>query len=258
MNFTQLHQQNKPLLLANVWDVTSALAARKSGYQAIGTSSAAIAAMLGYDDGEGIPFDELLYIVSRIRAACDLPLSVDIEAGYGESAGKIVSHLSRLAALGVVGVNIEDSSVVGGVRQLDDATHFARRLAAIRQALDEEGCPMFLNIRTDTYLLNHAQALQETLERGRLYDAAGADGLFVPCLTSERDITAISAALTLPLNVMGMPRLPEFATLENAGVKRISMGNAVHSALHARLEKMMLNILAQQSFEGVFADESAR
>jgi 2-methylisocitrate lyase-like PEP mutase family enzyme len=257
MNFTELHQQNTPLLIANVWDAASAATAQRSGYQALGTSSAAIAATLGYEDGEGISFDELRYVVTRIKSVSHLPLSVDIEAGFGDSAAEITTHLQDLIRLGVVGINLEDSKVRNGVRQLVDAAAFASTVKQIRHTLTSEQHPLFLNIRTDSYLLNHQQALQETLFRGQLYAAAGADGLFVPCLTSEKDIETIASTLTLPLNVMCMPELPTFARLAQLGVKRISMGNFVHSALQSKLEELMLTIRSQQTFAGVFVNEGS-
>lgn len=258
MTFTELHKQNKPLIIANVWDAGSAMMAQQAGYHALGTSSAAIADTLGYEDGEAMSFDELYYIVTRIKSASNLPLSVDVEAGFGDSAEDIILHLKKLAQLGVVGINLEDSRVVNGVRSLDDALAFASTLKKIRDALTLDNYQLFLNIRTDTYLLNHEQALQETLLRGQLYEAAGADGLFVPCLTSENDIEAISRTLNLPLNVMCMPNLPTFKKLEELGVKRISMGNFVYSTLQLKFKELMLNIQLQQSFKGIFVDESSR
>lgn len=258
MTFTEIHHQNGPLLIANVWDAASAITAQQAGYQALGTSSAAIAAMLGYEDGEAISFEELLYIVTRIRSVSHLPLSVDVEAGFGSNADEITEHLKRLAQTGVVGINLEDSRVVNGVRRLDDALTFSKTLKAIRTRLNAENYSLFLNIRTDTYLLNHEHALQETLSRGRLYESVGADGLFVPCLTSEQEITIISRELSLPLNVMCMPDLPTFGILKQAGVKRISMGNVVHSALQSKLKTMLQRVQSQCSFAEVFVDESAR
>lgn len=258
MDFAELHHQNKPLLIANVWDACSTVAAQQAGYQALGTSSAAIAAMLGYQDGEVMTFDELIYIVSRIKSVSNLPLSVDIEAGFGGTANEITTNLKRLAQLGVVGVNLEDSRVVNGVRQLDDAVAVANTLKEIRNVLTADHCQLFLNIRTDTFLLHHEQALQETLLRGRLYEGAGADGLFVPCVTSESDIAIISREVNLPLNVMCMPELPTFDKLEKLGVNRISMGNFVHSAMQLKLNELMLIIQSQQSFAGVFVNENSR
>ncbi|STW81467.1 carboxyvinyl-carboxyphosphonate phosphorylmutase [Klebsiella pneumoniae] len=108
MDFNALHQQNQPLLLANVWDASSAQAAQQAGYQALGSSSAAIAAMLGYEDGEEMSFDELFYVVSRIKTVSELPLSVDLEAGYGATTSHIIDNIRRLAHLGVSGINLED------------------------------------------------------------------------------------------------------------------------------------------------------
>lgn len=258
MNFAELHNQYEPLLIANVWDAVSTVAAQKAGYKALGTSSAAIAATLGYEDGQGMPFDELFFIVTRIRAVSSLPLSVDMEAGYGDSAEEIIANLKRLAQIGVSGVNLEDSRVINGVRHLDDVYEFSRNLRTVCDALICEGYSLFLNVRTDTYLLGHERALQETLFRGQHYKAAGADGLFVPCLTSEKDISIIAEATGLPLNVMCMPDLPSFERLKLAGVSRISMGNFVHSAIQAKLTDLMYAIRSHQTFEGLFADEGYR
>ena len=131
MNFAELHNQHEPLLIANVWDAASAVAAQEAGYQALGTSSAAIASTLGYEDGQGMPFDALFYMVTRIQAVSKLPLSVDMEAGYGDSAEEITANLRRLAQTGVAGVNLEDSRVINGVRQLDDASDFTCTLRTV-------------------------------------------------------------------------------------------------------------------------------
>ncbi|EII2511220.1 isocitrate lyase/phosphoenolpyruvate mutase family protein [Salmonella enterica] len=258
MNFAELHNQHEPLLIANVWDAASAVAAQEAGYQALGTSSAAIAATLGYEDGQGIPFEELFYMVTRIRAVSNLPLSVDMEAGYGDSAEEIITHLMHLAETGVSGVNLEDSRIIKGVRQLDDVSEFSRNLRAVCDALRSENYRLFLNIRTDTYLLGHKGALQETILRGQSYKAAGADGLFVPCLTSEKDISLIAEATGLPLNVMCMHDLPTFGKLKLAGVSRISMGNFVHSAIQSKLTDLIRAIRSRQTFEGLFGDENNR
>ncbi len=258
MNFAELHNQHEPLLIANVWDAASAVAAQEAGYQVLGTSSAAIASTLGYEDGQGIPFNEVFYIVTRIRAVSNLPLSVDMEAGYGDSTEEIITNLRRLAQTGVSGVNLEDSRVINGVRQLDDVSDFSRSLRTVYDTLRSENYSLFLNIRTDTYLLRHESALQETILRGQSYKAAGADGLFVPCLTSEKDISLIAEATGLPLNVMCMPDLPSFDRLKLAGVSRISMGNFVHSAMQSNLIDLMQAIRSRQTFEGLFGDENNR
>jgi 2-methylisocitrate lyase-like PEP mutase family enzyme len=254
MKFFQLHQQAEPLLLANVWDAASASAAETAGYTAIGTSSAAIADSLGYADGEGIGFDELVALVARVRSVSGLPLTVDVEAGYGATSEAAVTNLRELAALGVVGVNLEDSVVRGGQRTLVDVEPFAQRLRDIRAGLQATGVEMFLNVRTDTFLLGVDPAREETIARGRRYADSGADGLFVPCLTNEADIAAIVAGVPLPLNVMCMPTLPSFGRLAALGVKRISMGNFLHQRAHHVLQQLFGDVRAEQSFAPVFCD----
>lgn len=254
MDFSQLHQQVKPLLLANVWDVASARAAKAAGYAAMGTSSAAIADMLGYADGEEVSFDEILALVVRLRKVVDLPLTVDIEAGYGDTAEAVVTNLRKLAALGVVGVNIEDSVVRNGVRELVDATVFAQRLHNIRTGLQAHGVSLFLNARTDTFLLGLPDARQQTLARGHLYADSGADGLFVPCVIDEADIAAIVTGVSLPLNVMCMPKLPSFDRLAALGVKRISMGNFLHARLQRSLQNLFKAVRDEASFSVLFDD----
>lgn len=240
-----------PLLLANAWDAPSAQGAEAAGYAAIGTSSAAIAAMLGYDDGESMPFDDLLFVVRRIRASTTLPLSVDIEAGYGADCAAVLANVQRLAALGIDGINIEDSRVSGGQRALLPPDFLAQRLAALRAALPG----LFLNARTDTFLLGGADALQETIARGRMYAAAGAHGLFVPCISAPDDIHAITGTMDCAVNVMCMPDLPDFTTLAKLGVRRISMGNFMHGALTRQLQALLAAVRGQQTFAPLFADE---
>ena len=254
MDFNALHHQPQPLLIANVWDACSALAAQQAGYHALGTSSAAIAAMLGYEDGEAMSFDELLFIVTRIRAVTKLPLNVDLEAGYGKTTDDIVENIHRLVPLGVVGINLEDSHVMTGVRQLGDATVFASRVQELGRA-----CPgVFLNVRTDTFLLNVEDALEETISRGRFYAEHGANGFFVPGVTRPDDIAAIVHEVPLPLNVMCMPELADFGTLATLGVRRISMGNFVHAAIQTQLKDLLCTVQWQQSFAEVFNHENHR
>lgn len=252
MHFAQLHHQATPLLLANVWDAASAKAAQAAGYAAIGTSSAAVAATLGYADGEALSFGELYAMVARIRAVTNLPLTVDMEAGYGDTANAVVQNLCRLEALGVAGVNLEDSLVRGGKREQLPADEFAQRLRAIRGGLRSQGVELFLNARTDTFLLGIADARAQTIARGRLYHECGADGLFAPCMTDAADIAAVVAEVPLPLNVMCMPALPSFSRLAELGVKRISMGNSLHARLQRNLEQLFTSVRDAQSVAALF------
>jgi len=251
MDFKQIHQQNSPLLLCNVWDVKSAQIAKELNFKAIGTSSSAIATMLGYSDGEEISFNELKYIVSRISQTVNIPLSVDLEAGYNKDPFEIADNIIMLSELGVVGVNIEDS-LVNDKRLLVDAKKFSKKLNDICTKLNAFKKDVFLNIRTDTFLLGCAKPIKETIERTSRYKDAGADGIFVPCIEQINDIKAVISKIELPLNVMCMPKLPNFEILKNIGVKRISMGGFVYNQQSKNIKNQLQKIQSINSFNCLF------
>jgi len=252
--FTLLHQQTTPLLLCNVWDVASAKAAEKLGFCAVGTSSAAIARMLGYADGEHMAFEELLFIVKRIAACCALPLSVDIEAGFSDDPQITATYVKALAEVGVVGINIEDSKVnkTNEQRTLLNENSFAGYLTALTTQLERDNISLFINVRTDTFLLGIEEADNETKKRAKLYQNAGADGLFVPCIVQAEAIKTVVNSTSLPVNVMCMPELSDFGFLQSLGVKRISMGNFLFDALQNDLEKRLSIIQQKESFKILF------
>jgi 2-methylisocitrate lyase-like PEP mutase family enzyme len=250
-NFRELHKIKQPLIIGNVWNVLSAKVFEKLNFKAIGTSSAAIAHSLGYEDGEQMPFSDLLFIVERIRKSVSLPLTVDIEFGYGNTATEIANNIILLDKLGVVGINIEDSFFENGERKLKDSIQFSQLLQEVKNILTLQGISVFINVRCDAFLLNIPNTLQIVTERIKKYEQV-ADGIFLPCITNESDIAKIVSETALPINVMCMPELPNFDTLEKIGVKRISMGNFLNSYTYTSLEKMTTNILLQQSFNALF------
>ncbi|TYZ12489.1 isocitrate lyase/phosphoenolpyruvate mutase family protein [Hymenobacter lutimineralis] len=251
--FHHLHHQSEPLLLPNVWDARSAAICQQNGFVAVGTSSAAIASALGYTDGEQLPFTDLLRVVERICAATTLPVTVDLEAGYSRDVATICEHIAQLHALGVVGINLEDSLVSEGSRYLVDAADFARTLAQIKAFCRAHDMPLFLNARTDTYLLGLPDALPQTQARMQAYAAAGADGLFVPGLAEVAAMQLLCRQTSLPVNVLCVPGLPGWADLKQAGIKRVSMGNFLFELLARRQEQVgallqqtrQLNVLFQ-------------
>lgn len=252
MTFKELHAQNNPLLLANVWDVPSAKIAEELKFQAVGTSSAAIASLLGYQDGEELPFAELKYIVERIVKNINLPLSVDLEAGYSRNPKEIANHIRQLADLGVVGINLEDSRVDNGNRTLISVESFTESISTVIQLLRKQNYNLFINLRTDTFLLNVPQRMEETKKRIQQYEVAGANGIFVPCIEDAAEIKAIVNHSNLPINVMCMPNLIPFDELANLGVKRISMGNFVFDKMYDQFKAKTKEILLQQSFKSLF------
>ena len=251
MNFKSLHFQDKPLLICKVWDVASAKIAEKLDFKALGTSSAAIATLLGYDDGEQMSFSELSYFVKRIVENTQLPLTVDIESGYSRDTSQIIENIMKLADLGVVGINIEDSIVNEG-RRLLNAEYFSKVISDIKRKLESESRDIFLNVRTDTFLLGHEDAIDETIKRITYFEKAGADGIFIPCIEKEDDIKRIMKNTSLPINVMCMPNLPDFAVLKEIGVNRISMGNFLFDYMLKELEQALNNVVNEQSFKVIF------
>lgn len=250
--FKALHHQQEPLLLGNVWDVQSAIIMEKLGIKAIGTSSAAAAATLGYNDGEDMPFEEYFFLVRRIKAATSIPLSVDLEAGYGNTEAAIVENIQRLHELGVAGINIEDSIVDEQGRHIVPADSFAQQLENITGRLRQLGIDMFINLRSDPFLLGLPDAGKEAVQRIKAYEHSGVHSIFLPCITAVDDIKAAVAATQLPVSVLCMPGLPDFNTLQSLGVKRISMGNFVHGILYKKLEEMGQSIISEGSFAGLF------
>jgi 2-methylisocitrate lyase-like PEP mutase family enzyme len=241
--FHQLHHQEKPLILANAWNVKSAQLFELNGFKAIATSSAAIANSLGYDDGEKISFDEMFFVVRRIMACINIPLSVDMETGYSTNISEVISNIGKLHDIGVAGINIEDS-------QGKDL--FIKKLSNIKNHLAKNNMQLFVNARTDSFLLNLPSALDLTLERIKPYEDAGADGLFVPLVAEKEEIKKITSATALPVNVLCMPGLSSFGELTECGVKRISMGNFLFKAHYNHLETLIKNINTRQSFSPLF------
>ncbi|TYP78192.1 isocitrate lyase/PEP mutase family protein [Paenibacillus methanolicus] len=232
--FEELHRGDELLFLGNAWDVMSALALAKSGFRAIGTTSWGVASARGFADGERIGFEVHLELIRAIASQVSIPVSADIEAGYGADAETVASNVLRLAEAGAAGINIEDSSKEP--RALKPMGEQAVLLHAIRSALDANGHDgFFINARADTYLLLE-QPLAETIARGQAYAESGASGLFVPGLRDEADIAEVVANVSLPLNVMSLPGLTDAARLQALGVKRFSFGNAFSDAATAYVE----------------------
>ncbi|NOY72920.1 MAG: isocitrate lyase/phosphoenolpyruvate mutase family protein [Gammaproteobacteria bacterium] len=249
--FKELHQQKEIFHLGNVWDVQSALLFQKAGFKAIGTSSAAIAASLGYDDGENMPFEDLVWVVKKIHAKVHIPLSVDIEGGYSRNVDDIIENIKVLYQIGVVGINIEDSAV-SEKREMIDTKIFSNTIAKVKSYLSKNKMDIFLNIRTDAYLSGLENPLKNTLERIKQYENSGADGIFVPCIIDEKEIARVVQATSLPVNVLCMPHLPNFNTLEKLGVKRISSGHFIHHYMADHLEQSIHTIVKNKSFNSLF------
>lgn len=225
--FRALHQPGNPLVLTNIWDVGSAKAVAAAGVPALATGSWGVAAAQGFSDGETLPLDHVLALVRSISAAVPLPLTVDLESGYGKTPGEVRETIAQALAAGAIGFNLEDS--LPGTATLRDPAEQAARYAAARLAADAAGVPAFINARTDVFFTVPAHQhgpdqVAEALARARLYAEAGADGIFVPGLADAALIGALTKASPLPVNIMATDRTPPRAALAEMGVARISHG----------------------------------
>ncbi|AZO81608.1 MULTISPECIES: isocitrate lyase/phosphoenolpyruvate mutase family protein [unclassified Bosea (in: a-proteobacteria)] len=242
-----LHVKGRPLVLYNVWDAGSARSAAKAGSKAIATGSWSMAAAHGFDDGEAIPLDLIETIVGRIASVVALPLTVDFEGGYAQDPDGVAKNAARIIAAGAVGLNFEDQIV--GTGALYAIADQVQRIKAIRSAADDLGIAVFINARTDLFLLEadkarHASLVDVAIERAQAYQQAGCSGFFIPGLLDESGIATICDALTLPVNVMVMGDAPDREALTGLGVSRISYGPGPYLAAQARFVEQCAASLA--------------
>jgi len=249
--FKALHHAGKLFILPNAWNAESAVIFQENKYSAVGTSSAAVAASLGYADGEEMPFSDYLVIIRRILASVKIPVTIDMEMGYGKTKEEVHANLQRLVDVGVAGINIEDSVIVKGKRSLKDAKEFAGLLEFIKNKLSADKQSLFLNVRCDTYLLKVKDAANETSQRLELYESAGADGIFLPFISNEEDIARVVKESKLPLNVMCIPGLPDIDKLETLGVSRLSMGPFLHNKAYNKVSELAKKVLEQNSLQSI-------
>jgi 2-methylisocitrate lyase-like PEP mutase family enzyme len=228
----KLHGGPRILVLPNAWDVASARIVEDLGFPAIATTSAGIAASLGYPDGQKISRDEMLDMVGRIARAVRVPVTADLEAGYGVTIEDMTETVKAMVAAGAVGLNLED--VTGS----DENSHVAlplqlEKIRAIRRAGESLGVPVVLNARTDIYLIPigpEETRFDRTVERLRAYHDAGADCLFAPGVRDAATITKLAKALNAPLNILITAGSPTIGELEKMGVARASAGSGVMRA----------------------------
>jgi methylisocitrate lyase len=225
--FRALHISGKPLVLFNIWDAGSAKAVAAAGAKAIATGSWSVANANGFEDGERVALGLVMDNLRRIVGVTDLPVTIDLESGYGDAA-KAVAETIRLAiGAGAVGCNLEDSFPANGkLRQTVDQ---AERIRAARQSADAANLRFFINARTDVFFQrppeHHDQAMViEALERARAYAQAGADGLFAPGLVDVNLIGRLAEASPLPLNIMVSKATPPLPALAEHRVARVSHG----------------------------------
>jgi len=222
--FLELHTGGRLLVLPNAWDAGSARIFEQAGFHALGTTSAGVALSLGYPDGERVSRADMLEVVRRIASAVAIPVTADLEAGYGPTVNDAVETAKGAIAAGAVGMNFEDST--SDDRLVDVAVN-VERIRAVKKVAEAEGIAFVLNARTDVFLLQIGESagrFDETVRRANAYRAAGADCLFVPGVTDAETIGRLVRAIKGPMNVLAGRGTPPTGELERLGVARVSIG----------------------------------
>lgn len=240
-----LHHGDGPLILANVWDVASATAVERAGAAAIATTSSGVAAALGYPDGEVIPVAEMFDAVRRISAAVSVPVTADLEGGYGLGDSDLVD---RVLAAGAVGLNLEDTDRSGaGSDGLMSAEDAAARISGVREEGERSGVPIVINARVDVFLRSKhgpEERVSEALRRGRIYLDAGADSVYPIGLDDAEAIRRIVQELGGPVNILLRPSSPTLDELQALGVRRISVGGGLARHSDAHIEQIARQLLS--------------
>ena len=252
--FRKLHHGPRMLVLPNAWDVASARILEELGYPAIATTSAGIAFSLGYPDGQRISRKEMLEVVARIAHAVRVPVTADMEAGYGTTVKEMNETAKALIAAGAIGMNLED--VTGD----DESSHVnvalqVEKIQSIRETAALLGVPLVLNARTDVYLMPIGPAetrFERTVGRLRAYRQAGADCLFAPGVRDGETIRKLVAAMAGPLNILLMPGGPSLGELEKMGVARASAGSAVMRATLSLVQRIGKELMQAGSCDFLF------
>jgi 2-methylisocitrate lyase-like PEP mutase family enzyme len=237
--FRALHRPGAPFVLGNAWDVASALVLEEVGFEAVGTSSAGLAASLGRVDAEAVALDELVQVVERITRVLQVPLSVDVESGFGPRPEDVAVCVQRVLGAGAVGVNLEDARP--GSAELLPLPEAVERIAAARSAADALGIPAVINARTDVFWRKvgpEELRLEEALQRLRAYVQAGADAVFVPGAQRRSEIAQLAAQAGAPLNLLATRDLPPLAELARLDVARVSLGSAPMRAALSTLRRI--------------------
>ncbi len=250
--FAELHYRKKPFILANAWDAASARIFEQAGFPAIGTTSAGIAASKGYRDGQNIPLEEVLDTVREILSAVKVPVSVDIEAGFGKNNEELIRNVKKVVSLGAVGINIEDGTgcKTSPLTPIDEQSD---KIRSIRSAIPSED--LWINARIDVIylgILEKEAALNETIQRAKAYIKAGANSVFVFGGVNDTDsIFRLIREIEAPLNLLANPALPSIGELEKLGVARVSLGSGPMRATLGLLKEISQELLEFGTYQSL-------
>lgn len=253
--FLRLHNGEDILVLLNSWDPGSSKLIEAIGFKAVGTTSMGISASLGYPDCQTIPFREMRDAVKRIADAVHLPVTADIEGGYGKNTDEIVASTRKILFTGIVGINIEDSHNLNP--ELVDTVEFCERIAAIRAMADSLGIHLVINARTDVFITSSGAGnnrLNEAIRRGNKYREAGADCIFIPDVWEKDKIKTLVHEINAPINILSNPTNgtgfpPSITELSNMGVARVSLGSSLMKATLALIRNIGQELVEKGTYE---------
>lgn len=254
-SFLALHNDKKILVLLNSWDPGSSKLIEASGFKAIATTSMGMSASLGYPDSQAIPFHEMVEATKRIVDKVSLPVTVDIEGGYGSNLTEIVECTKQMILTGIVGINIEDSYDLNP--KLVDETEFCERISAIREMSKMLGLHLVINARTDVFITSSGSAqsrLSESIRRGNKYREAGADCIFIPAVCEQDKIAILAKEINAPINILSNPTSgtgfpPSIDKLEELGVARVSLGSSLMKSTLSVIKKISGELLEKGSYD---------
>jgi 2-methylisocitrate lyase-like PEP mutase family enzyme len=253
VQFRLLHRGPGALVLPNAWDVASARIFEEAGFPAIATTSAGVAFSLGYPDGQRIPREEVIARIGRIARAVKLPVTADVEAGYGTTADDAARTTRELIQAGAVGMNLEDRSG-NAAEPLIDLSLAIEKIKAARETAAQLRVPIVVNARTDVYLLPDAQAATGYYEAHRrltAYRDAGADCVFAPGLKDPETIGRLVRDLQCPVNILAVSGTPSVPELEKLGVARVSLGSGPMRATLKLLQRMAEELKATGTYSAL-------
>ncbi len=246
--FRSLHQ-DQPLVLANVWDGASVVLVQQAGALALGTTSAGVAWSLGRSDGGGLNRDQAIDALGRMAAVATVPVTADIETGYGESLDELSTTIQQVIAAGAVGINIEDGMPGGTLRPVAEQQG---RLARIREVAQEQGIDLFINARLDAVLFGLDDGTSRSIiDRALALVEAGADGIFVPGVGDVGVIKLLADQISVPLNVMMGAGGISVSEAVEAGARRVSVGMAISQIAYASVKNAAAELLSDGSCESL-------
>jgi 2-methylisocitrate lyase-like PEP mutase family enzyme len=255
--FRSMHHAPPLLVLPNAWDAVTARLFVQAGARAIATTSAGVAATLGYADGQNVPSELMMQAIARIANAVSVPVTADIESGYADSPKQLRESMRAVINAGAIGVNLEDGT--GDSSQpLVALEEQIERLRAAREAADHINVPVVINARTDVYLEKvgePATRFAETVRRLNAYREAGADCLFVPGVTDMPTLTQLVQSVAGPLNVLAGAGMPPVTDLQRIGIARLSVGSGIMRATLA-VARDAVNELLQKGTYNTFLDRN--